>query len=131
MFIKYIKRVAVVTALSTALFGGGVFAQSAPVKMKIQTGVPSASIYFELMKNFGDRVDKMSNGRMKVEVLPDGAVVGAFGILDAVDKGVVDGGFAWTHYWSGKNSAAALFSNPASGSILPLLSASSIFAISS
>jgi TRAP-type mannitol/chloroaromatic compound transport system substrate-binding protein len=58
----------------------------------------------------------MSNGRLKVEVLPDGAVVGAFGILDAVDKGVVDGGFAWTHYWSGKNSAAALFSNPASGS---------------
>jgi TRAP-type mannitol/chloroaromatic compound transport system substrate-binding protein len=48
-------------------------------------------------------------------VLPDGAVVGFFGILDAVDKGVVDAGFAWTHFWSGKNSAAALFSNPAAG----------------
>lgn len=32
-----------------------------------------------------------------------------------MDKGVVDGGYAWTHYWSGKNSAAALFSNPAAG----------------
>jgi TRAP-type mannitol/chloroaromatic compound transport system substrate-binding protein len=115
MIIQFVKRLAAVTALSAALCGTA-FAQSAPIKMKIQTGVPSASIYFELMKNFGDRVDKMSNGRLKVEVLPDGAVVGAFGILDAVDKGVVDGGFAWTHYWSGKNSAAALFSNPASGS---------------
>jgi len=115
MMIQFVKRVAAVTALSAALCGMA-FAQSAPIKMKIQTGVPSASIYFELMKNFGERVDKMSNGRLKVEVLPDGAVVGAFGILDAVDKGVVDGGFAWTHYWSGKNSAAALFSNPASGS---------------
>ena len=36
-------------------------------------------------------------------------------ILDAVDKGIVEGGYAWTHYWSGKNSAAAIFSNPAAG----------------
>lgn len=84
-------------------------------RLKIQTAVPTASIYFDLMKRFADRVDKMSNGRLKMEVLPDGAVVNAFEILDAVDKGVVDGGFAWTHYWSGKNTAAALFSNPAAG----------------
>mgnify|MGYP003336646815 CR=1 FL=1 len=83
--------------------------------MKIQTAVPTASIYFDLMKRFADRVNTMSNGRIKMEVLPDGAVVNAFEILDAVDKGVVDGGYAWTHYWSGKNSAAALFSNPAAG----------------
>ena len=30
-------------------------------------------------------------------------------------EGVVDGGYAWTHYWSGKNTAAGLFSNPAAG----------------
>lgn len=84
-------------------------------RLKIQTAVPTASIYFDLMKRFGDRVDKMSGGRLKLEILPDGAVVNAFEILDAVDKGVVDGGYAWTHYWSGKNSAAALFSNPAAG----------------
>ncbi len=94
---------------------GSAAAQQAPIRWKLQTGVPSASIYFELMKNFSDRVDKSSNGRLKIDVLPDGAVVGFFGILDAVDKGVVDGGFAWTHFWSGKNTAAALFSNPAAG----------------
>jgi TRAP-type mannitol/chloroaromatic compound transport system substrate-binding protein len=114
MSATFLKRLFVVIA-SSSIFCSAAIAQSAPIKMKIQTAVPTASIYFELMKNFGDRVDKMSNGRIKVEVLPDGAVVGAFGILDAVDKGVVDGGFAWTHYWSGKNSAAALFSNPAAG----------------
>ena len=84
-------------------------------RMKIQTAVPSSSIYFELLKRFSDRVDKMSNGRLKLEMLPDGAVVNAFEILDGVDKGVVDGGFAWTHYWSGKNTAAGLLSNPAAG----------------
>lgn len=89
-------------------------AQSA-ARWKIQTAVPSSSIYFDLLKRFADRVDKMSNGRMKMEMLPDGAVVAAFEIFDAVDKGVVDGGYAWTHYWSGKNTAAGLFSNPAAG----------------
>ncbi len=84
-------------------------------RLKIQTAVPSSSIYFELMKHLADRVDKMSAGRLKLEMLPDGAVVAAFEIVDAVDKGVVDGGYAWTHYWSGKNTAAGLFSNPAAG----------------
>ena len=84
-------------------------------KMRVQTAVPSASIYFELLKRFGDRVDKMSNGRLKMEMLPDGAIVPAFEILDAVDKGIVEGGYAWTHYWSGKNPTAGLFSNPMAG----------------
>lgn len=83
--------------------------------LKIQTAVPNSSMYFELLKRFGDRVDKMSGGRLKMEILPDGAVVKAFEILDAVDKGIVDGGYAWTHYWSGKHPAAGLFSNPMAG----------------
>jgi TRAP-type mannitol/chloroaromatic compound transport system substrate-binding protein len=86
-----------------------------PVKIRMQTAVPSASIYFELLKRYADRVDKMSAGRIKMEVLPDGAIVGAFEILDAVDKGVIEAGYAWTHYWSGKHPAAGLFSNPMAG----------------
>ena len=81
----------------------------AQTKVRLQTAVPSASIYFELLKRYADRVDKMSNGRIKIEVLPDGAIVPAFEILDAVDKGIVEGGYAWTHYWSGKAPAAGWF----------------------
>jgi TRAP-type mannitol/chloroaromatic compound transport system substrate-binding protein len=113
---RVVIRAALLLAACTSLAGSALAQQPAPIQWKLQTGVPSASIYFELMKNFADRVDKSSNGRLKIDVLPDGAVVGFFGILDAVDKGVVDSGFAWTHFWSGKNSAAALFSNPAAGS---------------
>ena len=114
MFKLVKKAVAAASVVAMSLLATSAYAQQT-YRMKIQTGVPTASIYFDLMKKFGQRVEKMSNGRIKMEILPDGAVVGAFGILDAVDKGVVDGGFAWTHYWSGKNSAAALFSNPAAG----------------
>ena len=114
-----LKRLAsaVIAAASVALACSAVQAQTAqnPAKWRIQTAVPSASIYFELLKKFGDRVDKMSGGRIKMEMLPDGAIVPAFEILDAVDKGIVEGGYAWTHYWSGKHPAAGLFSNPMAG----------------
>ncbi len=113
MGFKWMARGAAALALALA-------ATAAPAqqnfKMRVQTAVPSASIYFELLKRFGDRVDKMSNGRLKMEMLPDGAIVPAFEILDAVDKGIVEGGYAWTHYWSGKNPTAGLFSNPMAGS---------------
>jgi TRAP-type mannitol/chloroaromatic compound transport system substrate-binding protein len=114
MFRRSLLRAAV-AATAVLMLGAGTAGAQTPVRIRIQTAVPSASIYFELLKRMGDRVDKMSAGRVKMEMLPDGAVVGAFEILDAVDKGVVEGGYAWTHYWSGKNPAAGLFSNPMAG----------------
>jgi TRAP-type mannitol/chloroaromatic compound transport system substrate-binding protein len=107
-------RKCVVALLGAALAAASAHAQQ-PVRMRMQTAVPNASIYFELLKKFGDRIDRMSAGRIKMEVLPDGAVVPAFEILDAVDKGVVEAGYAWTHYWSGKHPAAGLLSNPMAG----------------
>src|SRR6187401_3808948 len=102
-------------ALVALVFMGHATQAVAQQKARMQTAVPSASIYFELLKRYADRVDKMSNGRIKIEVLPDGAIVPAFEILDAVDKGIVEAGYAWTHYWSGKHPAAGLFSNPMAG----------------
>lgn len=110
---RQLMTTAAVGALAAGAAGSAHAQQT--FRLKMQAAAPAASIYFDLMKRFAERVDKMSNGRVKFEVLPDGAVVNAFEVLDAVDKGVVDAGFAWTHYWSGKNSAAALFSNPAAG----------------
>lgn len=90
-------------------------AASAQQKIRMQTAVPSASIYFELLQRYAERVKAMSAGRLEIEVLPDGAIVPAFEILDAVDNNVVEAGYAWTHYWSGKHPAAGLFSNPMAG----------------
>lgn len=84
-------------------------------KMRIQAAVPTQADEYKLLQRFGERVKAMSNGRLTIDVLPDGAVVGAFEILDAVHKGLVEGGFAWTHYWSGKHPAATLFGSPPAG----------------
>src|SRR5207237_3683266 len=53
---------------------------------------------------------------LKIEVLPAGAVVPAFGLLDAVTKGTLDGGHGVLVYHYGKQNALALWgSGPAYG----------------
>lgn len=84
-------------------------------RLRMQMAVPGAADEFKMMQKFVQRVDAMSGGRLKIELLPDGAVVGAFEVLDAVDKGLVEAGFAWSHYWSGKAPAGMLFGSPSGG----------------
>ncbi|TMH69825.1 MAG: TRAP transporter substrate-binding protein [Betaproteobacteria bacterium] len=103
-----------IAAVAAASLLGDAAAQVS--RMRMQTAVPAAADEFKMLQKFSQRVDAMTNGRLKIEVLPDGAVVGAFEILDAVDKGLVESGFAWTHYWSGKSPAAMLFGSPSGGS---------------
>ena len=56
----------------------------------------------------------MTGGDLKIEVLPAGAVVPAFQLLDAVSKGMLDGGHGVLVYHYGKNTALALWgSGPA------------------
>ena len=56
-----------------------------------------------MLKDFMADVTALTGGEVTFEVLPAGAVVGVKETLDAVDAGLVEGGFAWTHYWSGKH----------------------------
>jgi TRAP-type mannitol/chloroaromatic compound transport system substrate-binding protein len=58
----------------------------------------------------------MTGGELRIEVLPAGAVVPAFGLLDAVSKGTLDGGHGVLVYHYGKQNALALWgSGPAYG----------------
>ena len=90
-------------------------AWAAKYELKIQTAVPSSSMYFKTMERLGDRIQKLSNGEIKVEVFASGAIVKAFEIIDAVSEGIINGGQAWTHYWSGKNPTGLLFAAPTAG----------------
>jgi TRAP-type mannitol/chloroaromatic compound transport system substrate-binding protein len=110
---RMICSISVLIFLATML--GATSAVAETYNLKIQTAVPSASIYFQLIERMGKRIEAMSAKRLTVEVLPSGAVVGAFEILDAVDQGIVNGGQAWTHYWSGKHPAGLLFGAPTAG----------------
>jgi TRAP-type mannitol/chloroaromatic compound transport system substrate-binding protein len=87
-----------------------------PISMRWQSTWPAKDIFHEYALDFAKKVNDMSGGKLKIEVLPAGAVVKAFDLLDAVSKGTLDGGHGVVAYWYGKNSAVALWgSGPAFG----------------
>ena len=107
-----------VSRLSAALAMAAVFVAStavAEVRIRVQAAVPLKVDAAQMLNEFADDVRDLTNGEINIEVLPAGAVVGVTEILDAVDSGLIDGGFAWTHYWSGKHPAAMLFGSPVAG----------------
>lgn len=87
----------------------------AEVKIRVQSVIPSKADEVHMLNEFAADVAALTNGEVKIEILPAGAVVGVRETLDAVDKGLIEGGFAWTHYWSGKHPAAMLFGSPVAG----------------
>jgi TRAP-type mannitol/chloroaromatic compound transport system substrate-binding protein len=84
-------------------------AQSGPITMRWQSTWPSKDIFHEYAIDFGKKVNDMTGGDLKIEVLPAGAVVPAFQLLDAVSKGVLDGGHGVLVYHYGKQTALALW----------------------
>ena len=83
--------------------------------LKCQTVLNTKADEVKMLKDFTDTVTELTAGSLKFEILPAGAVVGVKETLDAVDKGLIDCGFAWTHYWSGDHPAAMLFGSPVAG----------------
>ena len=83
-------------------------AQSGPISMRWQSTWPSKDIFHEYALDYAKKVNDMTGGDLKIEVLPAGAVVPAFGLLDAVSKGVLDGGHGVLVYHYGKQTALAL-----------------------
>jgi len=81
----------------------------APIVVKMQTSWPASDIWMDFARQYVDRVEQMSNGRLKVDLLPSGAVVAAFQVLDAVNDGVLDAAHTVPVYWYGKHKAASLF----------------------
>jgi TRAP-type mannitol/chloroaromatic compound transport system substrate-binding protein len=93
-----------------------VASSTGPISMRWQSTWPSKDIFHEYALDFAKKVNDMTGGDLKIEVLPAGAVVPAFGLLDAVSKGALDGGHGVLVYHYGKQTALALWgSGPAFG----------------
>jgi TRAP-type mannitol/chloroaromatic compound transport system substrate-binding protein len=90
--------------------------QTGPISMRWQSTWPSKDIFHEYALDYAKKVNDMTGGDLKIEVLPAGSVVPAFGLLDAVSKGTLDGGHGVLGYHYGKQNALALWnSGPAFG----------------
>ena len=106
-------------AVTVAVFAGALawsgtaLAQTKTLKM--QSTWPASLTLQDNFRMFAERVDKLTGGSLKIEVLAAGQIVPPFEILDATSKKVIDGGQGISYYWVGKNKAATLFSNTPAG----------------
>lgn len=96
-------------AAAGAIAAPAVVTAQSPVVIKMQTSWPASDIWMDFARQYVDRVQMMSGGRITVDLLPAGAVVGAFQVLDAVNDGILDAAHTVPVYWYGKNKAASLF----------------------
>jgi TRAP-type mannitol/chloroaromatic compound transport system substrate-binding protein len=99
---------AAVASVATVVAPSIVKAQG-PISMRWQSTWPSKDIFHEYALDYAKKVNDMTGGDLKIEVLPAGAVVPAFGLLDAVSKGTLDGGHGVIVYHYGKQNALALW----------------------
>jgi TRAP-type mannitol/chloroaromatic compound transport system substrate-binding protein len=80
-----------------------------PTVLKMQSTWPSKDIFHEIFEDWAKKVNEMAGGRLRIDVLPDKAVVPAFELIEAVSRGTLDGGHGVPAYWFGRNRAVSLF----------------------
>ncbi|MGB6818221.1 MAG: C4-dicarboxylate ABC transporter [Pseudolabrys sp.] len=103
---KFLSGAAVASA---AVVAPTVVKAQGPISMRWQSTWPSKDIFHEYALDYAKKVNDMTGGDLKIEVLPAGAVVPAFGLIDAVSKGTLDGGHGVLVYHYGKQNALALW----------------------
>src|SRR5438874_2602110 len=106
---SFLKGAAMAAAGAVALGFPTVVKAQGPITMRWQSTWPQKDIFHEYALDFAKKVNDMTGGDLKIDVLPAGAVVPAFGLLDAVSKGTLDGGHGVLVYHYGKSNALALW----------------------
>ena len=105
---KFLKKAAT-GAAATGAMAAPMVSSAQTTSLRFQSTWPSKDIFHEYASDFAKKINEMAGNRLKIEVLPAGAVVPAFQLLDAVAKGTLDGGHGVVAYHYGKNSALALW----------------------
>jgi TRAP-type mannitol/chloroaromatic compound transport system substrate-binding protein len=113
---KFLRAATGAAAAGATLGFPAVVKAQGAVSMRWQSAWPSKDIFHEFALDYAKKVNDMTGGDLKIEVLPAGAVAPAFGLLDAVSKGTLDGCHGVCAYHYGKQNAVALWgSGPAFG----------------
>lgn len=104
------------TGILTSLFALSVFsaptaATAADYNWTFQTSETAGEPGFINKQKWAENVEKMSGGRIEIEILPIGAVVPHTDTLDAVGTGILQGHLTDPSYFAGKDPAFAMMGN--------------------
>lgn len=96
-------------AVGTAVLARPNVSRAQTAVLRFQSTWAARDVLHEFAQDYVTRVNRLGSGRLRLDLLPSGAVVGAFQLLDAVHAGTLDGGHGVCAYWFGRNRAFSLF----------------------
>ncbi len=107
---KFLKGTGLAAGAAAATIAApAVVTAQAPLVVKMQSSWPASDVFHEMAGQYVTLVESMSGGRLKIDLLPAGAVVGAFQVMDGCNDGVIDAAHTVAVYWYGKHKAASFF----------------------
>jgi len=102
-----------IAALFLSVVASSAMAQT--TTLKIASSYPTVSTLTNQATFIADRVTILTDGKVKLDFKPAGALVPAFQVLDATASGAVDGAWTQSYYWVGKDKTLSLFNSPLGG----------------
>ena len=108
---RFLQTAASAAVGTAAMAAPAISRAQAVTSLRFQSTWPSKDIFHEMANDFAKKVNDMAGGELKIEVLPAGSVVPAFGLFEAVSKGTLDGGHGILGYHYGKQNALALWNS--------------------
>jgi TRAP-type mannitol/chloroaromatic compound transport system substrate-binding protein len=106
---SFLTKSALLGGASAGMLAAPAVLAQAPKVLKMQTSWSASDIWMDFARQYTTRVEEMSGGRLTIDLLPAGAVVAAFQVMDAVSDGVIDAAHSVCAYWYGKHKGASLF----------------------
>ncbi|WP_425405421.1 TRAP transporter substrate-binding protein [Hwanghaeella sp.] len=100
-----IRNAATAAVLGMAFVGASVTANAADYTLRIQTHLSAESLNGKNAQQFADDVERMSGGRIDIEMFYSSSVVKSTETFDAAANGVLDGDMTGGAYQTGKNPA--------------------------
>ena len=111
---KFLKTAGLAGAAAAATIAMPQISRAQTIVWKYQSTWPTKDIFHDDAVDYAKKVNDMTGGRLKLDVLAAGAVVPAFQLQDAVQSGILDAGHGVCAYWYGKHKAYSLFGTPPS-----------------
>ena len=105
---RFLKGSALTATAAAGTLAAPAVARAETTVLKMQAAW-GGGIFLENAQSYVNRVNEMSGGALKIELLPVNSVVKTSQMQDAVHRGVLDGAHYVPAYWYGKSKAASLF----------------------
>ena len=117
MRFKSKRRKFLTGAAATAALGAPALVRAqGPIILRLQTRWPAKSLFHEYALDYAKKVNGMTGGDVRIEVLAQGALASPSGLLDAVGKGALDAAHGLLHAHYPRHPAFALWAaGPAFG----------------